>query len=30
MGVAAVSGTLQVMELKGMVRQERPMVYGKA
>jgi DNA processing protein len=29
MGVAEVSGTLQVMELKGMVRQERPMVYGK-
>ena len=30
MAVALVSSTLQVMELKGMVRQQRPLVYGKA
>lgn len=30
MAVAQVSSTLQVMELKGMVRQQRPLVYGKA
>ncbi|MCC7365843.1 MAG: hypothetical protein IT303_15870 [Dehalococcoidia bacterium] len=28
--VALVSSTLQVMELKGMVRQQRPLVYGIA
>lgn len=27
--IAVVSGTLQVMELKGLVRQERPMVYSR-
>ena len=30
LAIAEVSSTLQVMELKGLVRQERPMVYAKA